>query len=782
MKHTKQIPIGDSVMTLESGRLARQANGSCTVQVGETIVLTTACMAPDSTPRGFLPLTVDYREYTSAAGRIPGGFFKREGRPSEKEIITCRLTDRPLRPLFPPGYQHETQLITFVLSADQENDPDILAINGASTALVLSDIPFYHPVGAVRVGLIDDEIVFNPTGAERDVSDLDLIVVGTEDAVTMVEAGANQLPESVILDCIFAGHEELQKIVAAQQEMFREMNLEKPDWNAPEAWPAELEADVVSSIWDDFTAALNTPGKFERRDAVKAVVDGFTDSLPEDDESRSQVRGIVSKLEDRALREIVMQQNKRFDNRALDEVRPLDTDTGLLPRVHGSALFTRGETQALASVTLGTRRDAQIIEEYEGETHQKFLLHYNFPPFSVGEVRFLRGSSRREIGHGVLARRALVPVLPHEEDFPYTVRVVSEILESNGSSSMATVCAGSLALFDAGVPMLAPVAGVAMGLVKDGDAFAVLTDIAGQEDHHGDMDFKVAGTRDGITALQMDIKITGVTREIMGQALTQARAGRLHILDHMAAEIGEPRKEMSSHAPRLHVMQVARDRIRDVIGPGGKTIRSITEETGCQIDIEDDGRVVVASPNTTSAERAITMIERLTEVPEIDKVYTGQVRRVEPFGAFVEILPGTDGLVHISELAPYRVGEIGDLVTEGDEMTVKVIDIDPSGKVRLSRKAVIMDDPDFDPKDYEGMGVPAPSGDGRGRDRRGGGGRGPGGRGRGGRGPGGPRGGRGGRGPGGPRGGRGGRGPGGPRGGRGGGPRSGGGGRGPRRD
>ncbi len=740
MTFAKNIQIGNATLTLESGRMAKQANGSCTVRLGDTIVLTTACMAPDSTPRGFLPLTVDYREYTSAAGRIPGGFFKREGRPSEKEIITCRLTDRPLRPLFPSGYYYETQIISLVLSADQENDPDVLAINGASTALVLSDIPFYHPVGAVRVGLIDDEIVFNPTGAERDVSDLDLIVVGTEEAVTMVEAGANQLDESVILDCIFAGHEELRKIVRAQQELFREMNLEKPDWKAPEAYSPEFAEEVKDAIWNDFIAALNTPAKFARRDAVKAVVDRFTDGLPEDDERRAQVGKIVNELEDKALREIVMRDNKRFDNRALDEIRALDVETGLLPRVHGSALFTRGETQALASVTLGTRRDAQIVEEYEGETHQKFLLHYNFPPFSVGEVRFLRGSSRREIGHGVLARRALVPVLPHEDDFPYTVRVVSEILESNGSSSMATVCAGSLALFDAGVPMLAPVAGVAMGLVKDEENFAVLSDIAGQEDHHGDMDFKVAGTRAGITALQMDIKIAGVTREIMGQALTQARAGRLHILDHMASEIATPRETMSDYAPRLHVMQVARDRIRDVIGPGGKTIRSITEETACQIDIEDDGRVIVASPNSTAAERAIAMIERLTEVPEMDKVYTGQVRRVEPFGAFVEILPGTDGLVHISELAPYRVGEIGDLVTEGDEMTVKVIDIDPSGKVRLSRKAVIMDDPDFDPKDYEGMGVPAPEGGDRGGDRRRGpGGRGP--RGRGGRG--GPGGGRG---------------------------------------
>ena len=757
MNHQYDMELAGRPLRLETGELAQQAGGAVTLRYGDTMLLATVTASEPRRGIDFFPLSVEFEERLYAAGRIPGSFFRREGRPTTAAVLSARLTDRPLRPLFPSGYFYETQIISLVLSADQENDPDILAINGASTALVLSDIPFYHPVGAVRVGLIDDEIVFNPTGAERDVSDLDLIVVGTEDAVTMVEAGANQLDESVVLDCIFAGHQELQKVVRAQQELFREMDLEKPDWEAPEAYSPEFRTEVENAIWDDFTAALNTPGKFERRDAVKAVVKGFVDRYPEDDERRGQVGKIVNELEDKALREIVMKQGKRFDNRALDEVRALDTETGLLPRVHGSALFTRGETQALASVTLGTRRDAQIIEEYEGETHQKFLLHYNFPPFSVGEVRFLRGSSRREIGHGVLARRALVPVLPHEDDFPYTVRVVSEILESNGSSSMATVCSGSLALFDAGVPMLAPVAGVAMGLVKDGDDFAVLTDIAGQEDHHGDMDFKVAGTRGGITALQMDIKIAGVTREIMGQALTQAREGRLHILDHMASEIEEPREEMSAYAPRLHVMMVARDRIRDVIGPGGKTIRGITEETGCQIDIEDDGRVVVASPNSTSAERAIAMIERLTEVPEVDKVYTGQVRRVEPFGAFVEILPGTDGLVHISELAPYRVGEIGDLVTEGDEMTVKVIDIDPSGKVRLSRKAVIMDDPDFDPKDYEGMGVPAPVGGDRdrGRDRRGPGGRGgrggPGGRGGRGGGPGGrgrrPRGGGGGRGP-----------------------------------
>ena len=736
MTHRRDISIGGGTLTIESGRLAKQADGSCTIRLGDTMVLTTACMNKDGSPRPFLPLTVDYREYASAAGRIPGGFFKREGRPSEKEIITCRLTDRPLRPLFPDGYFHETQIISNVLSADQENDPDILAINGASTALVLSSIPFYNPVGAVRVGMIEGDLILNPTGSERDVSDLDLVVVGTEEAVVMVEAAANQLPEGAVLDAIFTAHDELQKIIKAQHELFREMNLEKPDWQPQPPYPAELYDEVKERIYGDLKQALHTPKKFERRDAVGAVVQTFIETIPEEDEEkRGQIKKIVNDLEDLCLHESIRETGHRFDGRALDTVRDLDMEVGLLPRVHGSALFQRGETQAMGSVTLGTRRDAQIVEEYEGETVQKFLLHYNFPPFSVGEVRFLRGSSRREIGHGVLARRALIPVLPSEEEFPYTVRVVSDILESNGSSSMATVCAGSLALFDAGVPMLAPVAGVAMGLVKDDEGFSVLTDIAGQEDHHGDMDFKVAGTEGGITALQMDIKITGVTRDIMEQALSQAKDGRLHILSHMNRILEAPRTDISQHAPRLHTLMIPRDKIRDVIGPGGKTIRSLTEETGCQVEIEDDGRVIIASPDAVAADRAVAMIERLTEVPEVDKTYTGQVRRVEAYGAFVEILPGTDGLVHISELAPYRVGEVTDIVQEGDELTVKVIDIDPTGKVRLSRKAVLMDDPNFDPADYEGMGVPAPVGSGvsRDRDSRGGRGRdgGSGGRGRG---------------------------------------------------
>ena len=741
MKQRREVNVGGSTLILETGHLAKQADGSCTIRLGDTVVLATACMDDKGgIERDFLPLTVDYREYTAAAGKIPGGFFKREGRPTEKEVITSRLIDRPLRPLFPDGYYAETQIIGFCLSADGENDPDILAINGASTALVLSNIPFYHPIGAVRVGLIDGEIIINPTNSQRDVSDLDLVVAGTEEAVAMVEAGANQISETMMLECIFRAHLEIQKIIKVQHELYRESTKQKPSWSAPEAYPESLYEQVRGDIYAQLKAALFTKKKFERKDAVKAVTKPYLGQIPaEEPDKRKQVGKIITRLEEEILREVVLNDRTRFDSRRLDEIRNIDIEVGLLPRTHGSALFTRGETQALVSSTLGTSRDAQVIEEYEGESIQKFMLHYNFPPFSVGEVKFLRGPGRREIGHGVLARRSLLPVLPHEDEFPYTIRVVSDILESNGSSSMATICGASLAMFDAGVPLLAPVAGVAMGLIKDGDNFAVLTDIAGQEDHYGDMDFKVAGTRDGITALQMDIKITGVTREIMQQALEQARVGRMHILGLMEQTIPQPRVDISKFAPRLYTIQISKEKIRDIIGPGGKTIRSIIEETGCQIEVGDDGRVVIASPDEPAAKRAIQMIERLTEVPEVGKTYTGQVRRVEAYGAFVEIMPGTDGLVHISELAPYRVRETSDVVKEGDEMTVKVISIDETGRVRLSRKAVIMEAPDYDPSQYEGMemamagaegGEREPRGDrggdrgGRGGDRGGRGGRG----------------------------------------------------------
>ncbi len=738
MKTKKDIPIGQQTLLLESGRLAKQADGSCLARLGDTVVLTTACMAKSGAPRPFLPLTVDYREYTYAGGRIPGGFFKREGRPSEKEIITCRLIDRPLRPLFPTGYFNETQIVSSVLSADGENDPDVLAINGASTALMLSKIPFYDAIGAVRVGLIDGELVFNPTNSQRDVSDLDLMVVGTESAIAMVEAAANQLTEQIVLECIFRGHQEIKRILQAQREMMAEMGVEKPVWEAADPYTRELLSEVETALLEKLRGALHTKGKFERKAAVAEVTDAYFETIPEEDEERrTQVKRAVSTLEERLLREAVLENKRRFDDRTSDEIREIDIEVGLLPRTHGSALFTRGETQALVSATLGTRRDAQIVEEYEGESLQKFLLHYNFPPFSVGEVKFLRGPSRREIGHGVLARRALTPVLPHEDEFPYTVRVVSDILESNGSSSMATVCGGSLALFDAGVPMVAPVAGVAMGLIKEGDDFVVLSDIAGQEDHYGDMDFKVAGTREGITALQMDTKIAGVTRDIMETALAQAKRGRVHILDLMEQKVEKPRADLSPYAPRLHTIQISKDRIRDVIGPGGKSIRSIIDETGCEIEVENDGTVIIASPDGIAAAKAREMIERLTETAEIGKVYRGIVRRVENYGAFVEILPNTDGLLHISELAPYRVREVNDIVKEGDEVDVKVISIDEQNKVRLSRKAVIMDAPDYDPAAYAGMGYEGPpserrdSGGPRQRDRgrrgdRGGRGRAPG--------------------------------------------------------
>jgi polyribonucleotide nucleotidyltransferase len=740
MRLRKEIQVGQDALILETGKMAKQADGACVTQLGQTVVLTTACMTKGGPPRPFLPLTVDYRENTWAGGRIPGGFFKREGRPTEKEIITCRMIDRPVRPLFPDGYYNETQIVSMVLSADGENDPDILAINGASAALTLSGIPFYDPIAAIRVGLVDGEMVFNPGNNLRDVSDLDLIVVGTEEAIVMVEAGANQVSEEQILDCIFQAHEALQPIIRAQHEMFRESGLEKPVWEPPQI-PAELEGKIFADLEGRLKQAFLTRGKMAQKAAVDAIVDPYMDELCEEDEDkRRQAGSVLKKLESKLLRDVILDDGQRLDGRRLDEIRPIMIEAGLLPRTHGSALFTRGETQALVTVTLGTRRDAQIIEEYEGESLQKFLLHYNFPPFSVGEVRFMRGPGRREIGHGVLARRSVMPLLPHEDDFAYTVRVVSDILESNGSSSMATVCGSSLALFDAGVPMLAPVAGVAMGLVKEGERFAVLSDIQGLEDHHGDMDFKVAGTGDGITALQMDIKIGGISRDIMQQALSQARQGRLHILGEMQRILDQPREEISRLAPRLYTLYIPKEKIRDVIGPGGKTIRAITEETGCSLDIEDDGKVVIGAPDEQSARRAREIIDSLTAVPEVGKVYKGQVRRVEPYGAFVEIMPGTDGLLHISEMAPYRVAEVTDIVKEGDSLEVKVISMEDN-RVRLSRKAVIMDSPDYDPADYAGMDAPDSGRRGDG-DRRGGrgdrdrgdrGGRG-GGRGRGGRG------------------------------------------------
>ena len=684
------VPVGSKSMDIEIGKLAKQADGAAVVRYGDTVILATAVFAKEPKENAdFFPLTVDYREATYAAGRIPGGWFKREGRPTEKEILTCRLIDRPMRPLFPKGFTHETQIIVFVLSADGQNDPDVLAINGASTALTCSVVPFPSPVGAVRVGRLDGRFVLNPTNAERDKSDMDLIVCGTEDAVCMVEAGAREVSERDVIDAILFGHTGCREIVAAQKELQRRGGFQKPNWTSPELYSPELFAEVRRAWQEPMLAAMTMPNKIASYAEIKAVKKAAVSLVPEAEaDKRKQVAKATDDLVKVLTRETIM-AGRRLDGRAFSEIRPISCEVGLLPRTHGSALFTRGETQALVTATLGTSDDAQIIEEYEGESENTFLLHYNFPPFSVGEAKFMRGPSRRDIGHGNLARRSLAPMLPSEDAFPYTVRVVSDILESNGSSSMATVCGGTLSLMDAGVPIKAPVAGVAMGLVSEGDRYAVLTDIAGQEDHYGDMDFKVAGSREGITALQMDIKIKGLRRDILEKALEQAREGRLHILEKMTSALASPRPNISRYAPRIFTIQIPRDRIRDVIGSGGKTIRSIIEATGCKIDVEDSGKVSIASSDEAAAMKAIEIIESLTQEPEIGKVYTGKVRRVEAYGAFVEILPGQDGLVHISELAPYRVRQTTDVVKEGDEVTVKIIAVDPMGKIKLSRKQAL---------------------------------------------------------------------------------------------
>ena len=691
MIHKISIPLGSRNLEVEIGKLAKQADGSAVVRYGDSVVLATAVFAKEPKENAdFFPLTVDYRENTYAAGRIPGGWFKREGRPTEKEILTSRLIDRPLRPLFPKGFNHETQIIAFVLSADGQNDPDILALNGASIALSCSLAPFYSPIGAVRVGSIDGQFHLNPTNAERAKSDIDLIVAGTEEAVVMVEAGAREVSEKRMLDAILFGHEAIQRIVAAQKELQAMAGIQKPAWQAPPSYSPEVFAEVRRQWEAPMRAAMTMDSKIASYAEIKAVKKAAASIVPEEQaDLRRETAKAADDLVKVLTRETILNEGKRLDGRAFDAVRPITCEVGLLPRTHGSALFTRGETQALVTATLGTSDDAQIIEEYEGEHEHTFLLHYNFPPFSVGETKFMRGPSRRDIGHGNLARRALSTVLPSEDSFPYTVRVVSDILESNGSSSMATVCGGTLALMDAGVPIKSPIAGVAMGLVGEGDRFAILTDIAGQEDHYGDMDFKVAGSAEGITALQMDIKIKGLPRAVLEQALEQARAGRLHVLERMSAALEKPRPNISPYAPRIFTMQIPRDRIRDVIGSGGKTIRSIIEETGCKIDVEDSGKVSIASSDEAAALRAIQIIEGLTQEPEIGKVYTGKVRRVEAYGAFVEILPGQDGLVHISELAPYRVRQTTDVVKEGDEVTVKIIAVDPMGKIKLSRKQAL---------------------------------------------------------------------------------------------
>ena len=690
--HTAQVNVGRSTLTIETGKLARQADGAVTVRYGDTFVIVTACAAPSAREGiDFLPLTVDYREYAYASGRIPGGFFKREGKPTEKEVLTSRLIDRPFRPLFPAGWTRETQIIALLLSADPENDSDVLALTGASAALAISSIPVAHPIAAVRVGLIDGSFVINPTYPERKQSDLDLIVAGSRAAIVMVEAGADEVGEDAMLGALEAGHAAIRDIIDAIEEMAAAVGKQKVAVESQEI-DGTVRQELESRALAPLAEAMRIKDKLASYAQVDSVLDDLLASVPEDDPARrADARQVFKDLKEKVLRDEVLDRGRRLDGRAFDQVRAITSDVGVLPRVHGSAVFTRGETQALVSATLGTADDQQKVELVDGETYKRFMLHYNFPPFSVGEVKFLRGPGRREIGHGHLAERSLAPMIPSEEEFPYTLRVVSDILESNGSSSMASVCGGALALMDAGVPMKRPVAGIAMGLILDEESsrHAILSDIAGAEDHYGDMDFKVAGTSEGITALQMDIKVAGITTGIMREALEQARAGRLHILEKMGVTIATPRESISTHAPRIVTIQIPVDKIRDVIGPGGKTIRSIIDRTGVKIDVEDDGRVNVASTDETSAQKAIAIIEELTASPELNKTYLGKVQRITDFGAFVEILPGIDGLLHVSEIAHYRVNEVRNELTEGDQVLVKVINVDPSGKVRLSRKALL---------------------------------------------------------------------------------------------
>jgi polyribonucleotide nucleotidyltransferase len=689
--YKKEIEVGGRSLIIETGKVAKQADGSCWIRYGDTVVLSTAGYREGAVMGDFMPLTVDYREYTYAGGRIPGGFFKREGRPTDKETLTSRLIDRPLRPSFQKGYRKETQVIAFVLSADGENDPDILALNAASVALTVSSIPFPNPIGAVRMAAINGELVVNPTNSQRDLSDLDLIVAGTEHAIVMVEAGAREVSEELILDALDRAHEEIKRIVEVQKQMRDEIGKPKMEVELKERYSRELYDELAGKHRDVVRAALTTEGKLERRKAMSEASAKFQEGIaPEDVEKLSAAKAIFEDLQSEVFRKMIIDEQRRLDGRGPKDIRPIWIELDVLPRTHGSAIFSRGETQALVTITLGTPQEAQRVEDFEGESFQRFMLHYNFPPFSVGEVKFLRGPGRREIGHGNLARRALEPVLPAEEDFRYTIRCVSDILESNGSSSMASVCGGSLAMMVAGVPTKLPVAGVAMGLIKGDDKAVILSDIAGFEDHDGDMDFKVAGTTEGITALQMDIKVAGISREIMAEALTQAREGRTHILNKMIEAISEPRKELSEFAPRLYTIHVPKDRIRDIIGSGGKTIRWIVEETGTKIEVQDDGSVTIASSDEGSANRAIEIIRGLTATAEIGTNYKGAVKRIEPYGAFIEILPGQDGLLHISEIAHTRVREVTDHFQLGDEVEVQVVDIDAStGKVRLSRKPLL---------------------------------------------------------------------------------------------
>jgi polyribonucleotide nucleotidyltransferase len=695
MTHSVQLDINGHPLSIETGKVAKQAEGAVLVRHGGTMVLATCVAARTATEaQDFFPLTVEYRERAYAGGRIPGGYFKREGRPAEHEILTARLIDRPIRPLFPKGFRNEVQIICLTISADAENDPDVLAINGASAALGLSGIPFQGPLAAVRVGLVEGKFIVNPTIAQQQASTLDLVIAGTEDAVLMVEAGAKEVAEDVMLQAIALGHAECRKLVRAQRELVQRAG--KPRWplDAEAGRDREVEARVKALVGDRLAKVLTAVhDKQARADAVGAILEEVWQALGADASKRAQAKEAFEALEAAEVRRMIVDRGIRVDGRKVSEIRPITIDMPYLPRAHGSCVFTRGETQALVSATLGTKSDEQKIELLEGETFRRFMLHYNFPSFSVGEVRRFGSPGRREIGHGALAERAVSALLPTKEEFPYTIRIVSDILESNGSSSMATVCGASLALMDAGVPLKAHVAGIAMGLVKEGDRFGILTDIMGTEDHYGDMDFKVAGTEKGVTALQMDIKISGVSVDIMREALRQAREARLSVLATMREAIERPRPELSPYAPRFITIKIRPEKIREIIGPGGKVVRAIQEQTGTKIDIEDDGRVTVFSSDSASVQKAIGMIQDICREVELDRIYVGKVKKIVDFGAFVEVIPNTEGLLHISQIAESRIRSVADVLTEGDEVAVKVIEIDGNGKMRLSRKIALREQP-----------------------------------------------------------------------------------------
>jgi len=693
MEHRVEIELGGKTISIETGKVAKQANGSVMVRLADTIILSAvACSDKAVEGRDFFPLTIDYREKTYAAGKIPGGFFKREGRPSEKEILSMRVIDRPIRPLFPEGFFNEVQCHNIVLSADQEHDADILGLIGTSAALTISDIPFPTTIAGVRVGRVDGEFIVNPTFAQLEESDLNLTVAGSAESITMVEGGGQEISEADMIDALAFGHEQIKKIVAKIEEMRQAVGKEKFEFE-----PVKVDEDLKNKVTEMADAKMreydNVADKDERKKLKQKLSDETKEALAEEfPEMEGMIGKVLHDLDNDIMREMIIKEERRIDGRKPDEVRPITCEIGILPRTHGSALFTRGQTQALVVLTLGTKVDEQRIDDLEGESTKSYMLHYNFPSFSVGEVRPIRGVSRREVGHGALAERALQPIIPVEGHFPYTIRIVSDILESNGSSSMASVCGGSLAMMDGGVPTKTAVAGVAMGLIKEDDKVVILTDILGDEDHFGDMDFKVTGTEKGVTAFQMDIKITGIDLEIMKRALEKAREGRLHILGKMNAVIDKNREDLSSYAPRILTIKIPVEKIGEVIGPGGKMIRSIVETTGAKIDIEDDGTVMIASVDAAAGNKAREMIERLTEEPEVNKVYDGTVRRITNFGAFIEILPGTDGLLHISEIDHTHVAKVEDYLKLGDKVEVKVIGIDPEGKVRLSRKVLLKRD------------------------------------------------------------------------------------------